>query len=228
MFRRFCHDRWFVRLRRAARPRSLVVYCCLVLYLLASSGVPLPLAPKKERGEERYPCESGHCGCRTARQCWLSCCCNTHLQRLEWARQNGVRPPSYALKAAETEHRLLAARGSSTSDSSADTKSTALRTQRSCCQPKVAAGTSPCDSGNASLCKSSEAPRAGKVVALEAFRCQGLSPDLMFLGLIALQPDVEMNLTGPCPAVWIAPHGSDRPITCVRQPLVPPPEAPCV
>ena len=46
-----------------------------------------------------FPCQNTACGCRTAEQCWTSCCCNSPEQRLAWAKRNGVEPPSYAVLA---------------------------------------------------------------------------------------------------------------------------------
>lgn len=72
------------------------------VYLFASIGImPTPamvanwlgrLVPASELAE-RYPCDDHACGCVTASECWLHCCCHTHQQRLNWAAAHGVRPP---------------------------------------------------------------------------------------------------------------------------------------
>jgi hypothetical protein len=77
----------------------------LTAYVVTASGVPLPTAPVNttEADETPFPCQHGHCGCRTAKQCWKSCCCKTATERLAWAREHGVTPPSYLIAAAHDE-----------------------------------------------------------------------------------------------------------------------------
>lgn len=74
----------------------------LVVYGILVSGLPLPmpvvLGPTSGEG---YPCENSTCGCAGAEQCWSQCCCNTLVQRLDWALREGVRPPVVALVAAK-------------------------------------------------------------------------------------------------------------------------------
>ncbi|MBS0187982.1 MAG: hypothetical protein JSS51_07925 [Planctomycetes bacterium] len=42
----------------------------------------------------RHPCDDHFCGCTSAHECWAACCCFTPSQRLAWAIENGVCPPS--------------------------------------------------------------------------------------------------------------------------------------
>ncbi len=77
----------------------------LLAYLLAGQGI-LPSASFFARHSpfaERFPCEGCACGCASARECWLNCCCHSLQERLEWARANGVTPPAYAAAAIERE-----------------------------------------------------------------------------------------------------------------------------
>lgn len=78
--------------------RRLCGTTCLLAYMAASMGIlPAPVAWRALRtGEDRFPCESGHCGCMSAQACWTHCCCTTRAQRVAWAHQNGVPIPSYA------------------------------------------------------------------------------------------------------------------------------------
>lgn len=87
------------------RGRSLACLLAALGYLAASFGVwPSPafvlswLGGLRAAGEaaERYPCEDCPCGCTGAAQCWAHCCCHTTEQRLAWALERGVRPPSNA------------------------------------------------------------------------------------------------------------------------------------
>jgi hypothetical protein len=67
----------------------------IISYLTTIIGVPLPAHAGKDTGE-KYPCQGHPCGCATAEECWRHCCCFSPEQKLAWARQHGVTPPSYA------------------------------------------------------------------------------------------------------------------------------------
>ena len=73
--------------------RRATATVALLVYLLAVVGVPLPAGPKKDRSQP-FPCMDRPCGCKDAAQCWTSCCCTTPRERLAWARQRGIEPPS--------------------------------------------------------------------------------------------------------------------------------------
>ena len=75
-------------------------------FLAVAVGLPLevrlPAAKVVDSSEaERFPCETCPCGCATADHCWKKCCCHSLAARLAWARREGVRPPQYAIAAAE-------------------------------------------------------------------------------------------------------------------------------
>ncbi len=67
----------------------------LGLYLLIAAGVPLPLATKITSLVVRYPCENSACGCKSADQCWRSCCCHTLEEKLAWAAEHQIQVPDY-------------------------------------------------------------------------------------------------------------------------------------
>lgn len=106
-----------MRARRNTAARSLarrLAVGTLAAYkLVVASGAPLPVgwiiaslnglseADPATADAGRYPCENCPCGCGTAQRCWTKCCCYTPAQRLAWARREGVRPPEFALDAAE-------------------------------------------------------------------------------------------------------------------------------
>ena len=72
----------------------------LALGAFCMSVFPIPVPQvelDKSLGEQRFACQSRGCGCRTAQQCWTSCCCFTPSQRIAWAKENGVVPPGYAV-----------------------------------------------------------------------------------------------------------------------------------
>lgn len=67
-------------------------------FLVASIGyLPTPVLISKWLGTttvSRHPCEDHFCGCATGLECWTACCCFTRHERVVWAIQNGVEPPS--------------------------------------------------------------------------------------------------------------------------------------
>lgn len=81
--------RWVIVSRSAA-------LMAIVSLLISSLGAP-PLPGSKDHSSiDRYPCDGGSCGCRSAEECWTHCCCMTVAQRLAWTIRNGLTPPAYA------------------------------------------------------------------------------------------------------------------------------------
>ncbi|MCE9608298.1 MAG: hypothetical protein K8U03_25715 [Planctomycetia bacterium] len=79
--------------------RRIVGGIALAAYLVLCTGIPLPdvshASSSNESPAAPFPCQSHRCGCRTAEQCWKSCCCMTDVEKRLWAERNGVVPPSY-------------------------------------------------------------------------------------------------------------------------------------
>jgi hypothetical protein len=78
---------------RSRRPRRLTALVALVAYLLAATGMPLPIAVARHDSRP-FPCQHHSCGCSSAEQCWKQCCCYTPRQKLAWAHRHGVEPPT--------------------------------------------------------------------------------------------------------------------------------------
>lgn len=93
---------WFGTMRRITRSRRqmrrhrLCAAVTLFAYLVACLGLPIPAAAAPRDAGQPFPCQDHPCGCRTAEQCWMQCCCFTPEQRFSWAREHNVQPPSYA------------------------------------------------------------------------------------------------------------------------------------
>lgn len=87
--------------------RLATTWLLLVAYAGAALGVPLPMpsVAVDRNSSTPYPCQHGRCGCRTAEQCWKSCCCHSPRERLAWAEAHGVTPPSYVVATVEREAR---------------------------------------------------------------------------------------------------------------------------
>jgi hypothetical protein len=77
----------------------------LTLFVFAVSGLPIPLPLAKDLSRP-FPCMFDACGCRSAEQCWRSCCCHIARERLAWAKAHQVRPPAVVVAAAKREARL--------------------------------------------------------------------------------------------------------------------------
>lgn len=76
-----------------------------VVVSICASFFPLPVAsrtPGKDRSTP-FPCQDRPCGCRSAEQCWKSCCCFSDTEKIAWAKANGVTPPQFVVEAASTE-----------------------------------------------------------------------------------------------------------------------------
>lgn len=90
-----------VRLR-TPRLRRFVGLFTTLAYLIVCTGLPLPVVVGQdvattEAGTTPYPCQGHRCGCRTAEQCWKSCCCMSDIEKRMWAERNGVPLPDYLL-----------------------------------------------------------------------------------------------------------------------------------
>lgn len=100
---------FFRRMRRRCGtvPRRFERRCAgsvvLAVYVVTAAGVPLPVGNLSKKSGEMFPCMDCPCGCNSAEQCWRSCCCHTLAERMDWAREHGVRPPEYAIDEARRQ-----------------------------------------------------------------------------------------------------------------------------
>lgn len=90
-------------MRRCPGSRRAIAWVMLALYGLIASGLPLPLGEfsgdaqttgrlaAKDRSRP-FPCMNTPCGCRSAQQCFTSCCCHTPAETLAWAKARGLEP----------------------------------------------------------------------------------------------------------------------------------------
>ena len=94
-WRQICNDCSF---RRLISLSVLASFCAAV--------VPLPMAAPPASNSPKdlstpFPCQDRPCGCRSAEQCWKSCCCFSNVEKVAWATQNGVQlPESVTVEAA--------------------------------------------------------------------------------------------------------------------------------
>jgi hypothetical protein len=167
-------SRWF-RWYAPQFGRIATVLLAVAGYLLAVTGIPVPVTQEKNRSEP-FPCMDRPCGCKSARQCWKSCCCTTHAERLAWAKSHGIEPPAELAATA-----------------AADPPETG-KPHRACCTAKhehAAEGQSDEDC-LADRIESSEEPEKESVafVVISAMRhCNGLAPLWSFLAAALTPPE---------------------------------------
>lgn len=141
---------------------------CACWYLLVISGVPISLPLVDGSSKDRsvpFPCMDCPCGCSNAEQCWSDCCCHSVEERLAWARNHGIKPPSYLI-AAKVEGRPAT---------------------RACCAAKrqcCSAHTAPCCQTTKHVHQEQET--GNKVALIEALKCKGFG--LSWLTIPATAP----------------------------------------
>jgi hypothetical protein len=197
------------KLRRFfSRPvRSATIAIALAGYLIAATGLPLPILSRKDHSEP-FPCMDHACGCASASQCWHNCCCTTPAERLAWAKQHGVEPPLS----------VLVAVGRQTDEFPA---------AKACCTAKHRHDDHDELHDSAPPERSGVAKQQGKeqldFVSISALRqCSGLAPLWSFLAAAPAPPaivqcDFEWNPVG-----WVRPS-SERASSLAGSPPIPPP-----
>jgi hypothetical protein len=199
--------------------RHSLVGLCLVAHLATTIGFPLPQTAPVEAGSKPFPCQHHHCGCRSAEQCWRSCCCMSMQEKLAWAKKNGVTPPDYVLVAAETETEKHEA-GSCCSHSHEKPASCCSKhgshSAKTCCsaKPTKDAGKSGSpDSASGFDC----------VLGIHAQKCQGLSTLWVVSGAV-LPPPPPLNApVDSTPPLWWSDSMVCQWQNVSKQPDVPPP-----
>lgn len=143
--------------RAVAAVRCTAIWLLTSIYALSATGIGIPV-PASSPSNEAYPCEHGRCGCRSAEQCWRSCCCHTDEEKLAWAAERGVVPPDYVVIAAEKS-----------------------RAKRPCCAARTTSccKASPCGhAAHASDCPKNSSTTKW-ITMIEAQRCRGTSTTWM-------------------------------------------------
>ncbi|HEX3598878.1 MAG TPA: hypothetical protein VHU84_01975 [Lacipirellulaceae bacterium] len=209
--------------------RRTLTAALLGVYLLTAAGVPLP-AGGLAHSDELYPCANHACGCPDAEHCWRSCCCFTLAERFDWARQHNVRPPDYAIAAAESAGLDLSWLG---------IKSPKAAAVASCCDHATGGSLPPCCQKHVAACCEHEhgdqdccahvattkrpAGKTDYIVAWRAMGCHGESMNWVAAAptLLVLPPTFSHAL----PLVkWLGPAMSETAGCTSSAPELPPPE----
>ena len=87
--------------------RQFLAVVAVVAHVLAAVGAPLPGHISGSGGKASdipFPCQAKRCGCLTSAQCWAgACCCHTMREKIAWAAEHGVTPPTHAVRLAAAE-----------------------------------------------------------------------------------------------------------------------------
>jgi hypothetical protein len=202
----------------------------LAAYVITAAGVPLPSGRQVYKSDELFPCAKSTCGCRTAEQCWRSCCCHSFAERIAWARTHGVRPPDYAIAQAKAAGLDMSWLGRSTDTIACNSKACCevvqIKPAHSCCEKRLAASStkparSCCSHQHNSHPSTSTATR---VVAWQSLKCNGQSQNWLaavpILIVVRHAHSKDLPFSG-----WLKPLVSDRALSLPDRPAVPPPEA---
>ena len=124
--------------------------------------------PSAKDLSEPYPCQDSACGCKTAEQCWTSCCCHSPKERGDWAKKKGIKPPGYAVLPREEDRE---------SDIVERLRNKiSLRTQQAAkCGSATDGGVASCSTDDGVGKKTVIKKKRGVVLSILALRCQGKS-----------------------------------------------------
>lgn len=161
--------------RRAA---SLLALVGVVVSSLGIGFVPA----SKQDSSQAFPCQGGSCGCQSATQCWQSCCCTSVAERIAWAKENDVTPPSFL------RDLLAAANDSLLAVESMD-----------CCSHLAV------EDGTAASCTESDDLElsVGFVLLSDLSRCRGLAKYLAIFGAAICEPLADLPRSALKPIAWL-------------------------
>jgi hypothetical protein len=200
----------------------------LAMYVVTAAGVPLPAGNMSLKSGEMFPCMDCPCGCNSAEQCWRSCCCHTLAERMDWAREHGVRPPEYAIDEARRQGIDLCWLDDPANSSIAC---------KTCCLATAGHGKPCCcchhddtmnDTATAPHCCSERhqhatSDAANRIVVWKALACGGQS--MNWLAAVPTLIAVRFDFTDRLPLVtWLGPRISACADWIADEPVVPPPE----
>lgn len=185
-----------IRSPRLHQALSIVLLMSLVCALL-----PLPMVgtsrPLKDLSEA-FPCQHHTCGCRTAQQCWKSCCCFTNEQKVEWARRTKHAVPEFVVVAAAKErvqHKPSASccskhrHGSNCDRSHVGVARDEAKSTNNSAQLMLQTESESSPGNDAPLPNDR---RSRVVIGWQALKCQGLESQFASGGLLAVCPTFEL------------------------------------
>jgi hypothetical protein len=201
--------------------RCLVVGACVLAHLALVVGFPIPTPSAAISGGKPFPCQHHHCGCKSADQCWRSCCCMSMQEKLVWARENGVEPPDFVVAAVANE--LDEHPAHSCCDKG-------KHNEGGCCSARSRLATPSCCAKHASSTSKCEAPQSNSeesgfnwVLGMHAQKCRGLALIWVTTGAVTPPPPPVIFSADSNPPAWLPtePHPLWQSLS--QAPDVPPP-----
>jgi hypothetical protein len=218
-----------VRLGWKWRDKARKLVCLFVLMSICTSFCPLPVGSRS--GGERdhsipFPCEHRSCGCRSAEQCWRSCCCFTNSEKLAWARSNGIAAPDFVVAAAAEERRpslyvSCSGRSCSPRGKSVDRCTADLSRSPGCCHHDPGSREHQRETFS-----SAQTADTVYVIGVLMQKCQGHGPYWNSLPWAVL-PRWELTFASPMPVEWQRPCSVSVPKQSMEPPDPPPRLASC-
>lgn len=194
-----------IRKRYRKSLRLLLAGLCVFAHLGTTIGLPLPTLSQLDRAKP-YPCQHHHCGCRSADQCWRSCCCMTMREKLAWARNHSVTTPEFVVLAAAEEAREALAPGCC-GDHHERIGSCCSRHCQEVNQASTARGAeNPTDQSE--TIGDSTTDGIDWVIGIHAQKCRGLTLMWITMGAIAPAPpsfEIPIDSTPPVPCTTLGP-----------------------
>ncbi|QDT99381.1 hypothetical protein [Gimesia aquarii] len=205
-------------LKRNVSVRRLV--SLLVLFALCASFVPLPTnskSPLKKDLSTPYPCQNRPCGCRSAEQCWKSCCCFSNREKVAWSKANRVTPPTYVIAAAKQEatESVCQTEGCCTKQKKSSQQEIVVSSSENCCT------SSDEPEKTTSFEVSAEENETFFVIGVFAQKCQGQGPFWNSLPW-AILPEVQAMVSYSDLVVWTRPTSTTAPRSAAEPPEPPP------
>jgi hypothetical protein len=206
-------------IRRSIRRRSISAMLA-VMYIVTAAGTPLPAGRLARKSGELFPCSDSACGCASAEKCWRSCCCHSLAERMAWAREHGVRPPEFAIAAAQRARIDLAWLVEPTGAASKSLSA-------SCCARQLRADAPTCCHAKKACCsdhheQQPSESKSNRVIGWKVLNCQGHSSNW----LAAVPTLISVNCSRPdaIPLIeWLGPALSEHADRASDLPAIPPP-----
>jgi hypothetical protein len=184
----------------------------LAAYLVTSVGIPRPLTAGKSVAAQAYPCDGHACGCRSAEQCWKSCCCHSPAQRLAWARAHQIQPPSELIALAARPEPRPCCKGAAIA---AANQPQAIK---SCCSSKFAGGAQEARSKQ----ETAKPSREQMLYGFMALKCRGASTQWTTTGAVTSPPAKLIWQPFAACCDWIHPASVVAPVSHDAPPTPPP------
>lgn len=155
-----------------------------------------------------------------AEHCWTKCCCRSPKQRADWAKANGVSPPSYAIV---TETAPVVASKSPACFS----KKIETPIAKSCCEGRSESGKKDLKNESMKVVSNSAkkaSPRLSIQLTLTALviKCHGQSSDFALMPWTTLVKPMSLGLNLPSIDTLGLPE-DQQPLYIYYDPAVPPP-----